>query len=112
MKKKQDRPFKSGVRVTKVNKNLMKENKHSITSTVPSIIPFSLSDKIIKDRTGFVNEVALISFIIVVCNGDFDVIKSTQSHRLTWYEEWFFILKLFGEGVIHDGMISWQKDLG
>jgi hypothetical protein len=43
----------------------------------------------IKERTGFVSDIALINFIIVVCNGDFDVIKSIQS-KLTWYEEWFF----------------------
>ena len=101
--KKQDRPF-----LSKVNNKHSKKKK---STRVPTIIPLSLSDKTIKERTGFVSDIVLINFIIVVCNGDFDVIKSTQS-KLTWYEEWFFILKLFGEGVIHDGMVSWQNDLG
>ena len=76
--KKQDRPF-----LSKVNNKHSKKKK---STRVPTIIPLSLSDKTIKERTGFVSDIALINFIIVVCNGDFDVIKSTQS-KLTWYEE-------------------------
>jgi hypothetical protein len=46
-----------------------------------------LSNQSIKDRTGFENETLMLSFIILVCNGDFDLMKQTES-SLTWFEEW------------------------
>ena len=53
----------------------------------PSTLPFSLGDDEIKRRTGFQSEVAMLSFAINVCNGNFDLFKETNS-ILTWYEEW------------------------
>jgi hypothetical protein len=54
-----------------------------------------LSEKEVKRRTGFHGGVkALLRFIITVCNGDFDMMKSTASTYLTWFEEWFIYLEV------------------
>ena len=43
----------------------------------------------IKRRTGFKSEAAMLSFVSVVCNGDFSLIECAPS-TLSWYEEWIF----------------------
>ena len=48
------------------------------------------SDNEIKRRTNFRSEKELISFVLIVCNGDWDVLTRTASGIMTWYEEWFF----------------------
>jgi hypothetical protein len=48
-----------------------------------------LPDVEIKRRTGFKSEAAMLSFVSVVCNGDFNLIEYAPS-TLTWYEEWIF----------------------
>ena len=90
-KLKQDREYSSSaeLRKEKKSKHEEKRDKEKMESdfSSPSITPFSLSDKMIKDRTGFVNEAAMLNFITIVCNGDFEIMKTTESSLLTWYEE-------------------------
>jgi hypothetical protein len=47
-----------------------------------------MSDSEVKRRTGFPCEMALLSYMFIVCNGDIDIIKERKT-SLTWYEEWF-----------------------
>ena len=47
----------------------------------------------VKRRTGFTSERELLAFIIIVCDGDADLIKKTNS-TLTWFEEWYFYLEM------------------
>ena len=61
---------------------------------VPFVLPGKLPAKEIKSRTNFSNEAEIMSFIIIVCNGDFDLITLSHSHILTWYEEWFFSFEM------------------
>jgi len=42
----------------------------------------------VKRRTGFDGSSAMIAYIVIVCNGDFDRIKERRS-SLTWFGEWF-----------------------
>lgn len=42
---------------------------------------------LVKTRTGFNSALDLISFIIIVCNGDINVMKQRKT-LLSWFEEW------------------------
>ena len=57
---------------------------------VPTVKPGILDDDV-HHYTGFRSETMMLSFIIVVCNGDIDVMNKTYS-SLTWFEEWFLFL--------------------
>jgi hypothetical protein len=47
----------------------------------------------VKRRTGFFNEKTLLAFIVIVCNGDFDLMTKRNT-VLTWYEEWYFFFEM------------------
>ena len=47
------------------------------------------NDAEVKRRTGFSSLKNMISFIIILCNGDFNQIRYKHT-SLTWLEEWFF----------------------
>lgn len=49
-----------------------KETDHKLNYITPAYIPGQLSDKSIPEKTGFVDEEAMLAFIIVVCNGDIE----------------------------------------
>ena len=63
----------------------------------PDVVPLGkkkgtrLTNKEVKRRTGFATERELLAFIIIVCDGDLNVIKKICS-TLTWFEECFFML--------------------
>ena len=59
----------------------------------PTLLPFSVSDDEIKQRTGFQSEIAMLSFALITCNGNFDLLKQTNS-ILIWYEEWFLYFEI------------------
>jgi len=48
------------------------------------------SDGAMKQLTGFVLILALLAFVLVVCNGDVDVMLESCT-KLTWFEEGFYI---------------------
>ena len=52
------------------------------------ITPFGLSPFEVSTQTGFSNVALLLSFILLVCNGDIEFMTRRVS-ELTWYEEWF-----------------------
>ena len=54
----------------------------------PRVTPFSLCPFEVAARTGFVDAGLLLSFTLLVCNGDIDMMTKRVS-ELTWYEEWF-----------------------
>lgn len=62
------------------------ERKNTVDSD-PSVY-LGMPDNEVKRRTGFPSEIALLSYIFVVCNGNIDIIKK-RATSLTWYEEWF-----------------------
>ena len=68
------------------------ENKHTQsprTSQIPSVLPSAISDSEVKRRTGFPSISHLLGYIIIIANGNIDMIRRRQS-PLTWFEEWFF----------------------
>jgi hypothetical protein len=85
---KQTRKFRSQIN----EKNENKEDKSEINT--PTIKPMSMSDVITKNRTGFASEGEMLAFICVVCNGNIEKIKATQSSTLTWYEEWLLYFEV------------------
>ena len=58
----------------------------------PRCQPSDYSDEEVKRRTGFVSKDGMLLYITILCNGDLTKMRETSS-SLTWYEEWFFILK-------------------
>ena len=57
------------------------------------------NDKEVKRRTGFQSLNHMLAFMVIVCNGDHDMMiyKST---KLTWLEEWFFAFEyLWGRTI-------------
>ena len=54
----------------------------------PTVTPISINDEAVKARTGFVSMFLLLSFVVVVCNGDL-VRMMEKEGSMTWSEEWF-----------------------
>ena len=59
----------------------------------PTVRPNTLSKRQVKRRTGFKCETAMLKYIMIVCNGDFDTLTTTATN-LTWYEEWFLFFEM------------------
>ena len=47
-----------------------------------------------KHRTGFPDFLHLLSFAIIVCDGNLDVLYATST-KMTWLEEWVFSFELW-----------------
>jgi hypothetical protein len=97
-KNNQVRKFKSHIDQSNNNKNDCNHKKN------PAVKPMSISDTMIKNRTGFGNEGEMMAFIIVVCNADMEKINSTVTSHLTWYEEWM----LYFEAIWGKTHTSWD----
>lgn len=54
----------------------------------PVVTPTTLSDIEVHAQTGFASLMLLLSFIVVVCNGNITMMMQ-QEKLLTWFEEWF-----------------------
>ena len=55
--------------------------------------PFDMDQKDIKRRTGFDDVETLMSYLIIICNADIDILTETATH-LSWFEEWFLYLEV------------------
>ena len=64
---------------------------HLKVDDAPVVQP-GMSDDEVKRRTGFPNEMTMLSYSIVACDGNVDIIKRRQT-SLTWYEEWFLMFE-------------------
>ena len=51
-----------------------------------------LEDEHIKNDTGFRSKLILICYIIVVCDGNIEVMCNTIT-KMTWLEEWYFVFE-------------------
>lgn len=51
-----------------------------------------LTDEMIKSQTGFECKSSLITFILIICNGNIKRMIATKE-KLTWFEEWFFFFQ-------------------
>ena len=51
------------------------------------------SNNEIKRRTGFLSEQHLLSHVVLVCNGDLELMFKSKS-KLTWYEECFLYFEI------------------
>ena len=66
------------------------KSREKLTRTAdlpPSVLP-NIKASEVKRRTGFENVSAMLAYIVVVTNGNFDLIRERRS-SLTWFEEWF-----------------------
>ena len=88
-KTKQMRQYKSSCSI-KSNKDNKKQPAIPDISSIPSVFPNTLPDSEIKRRTGFSGEISMLSYIMIVCNGEIDEMTKTTSQMLTWFEEWLY----------------------
>ena len=58
----------------------------------PQITLEDLTHEEVERRTGFKSRDMMLAFIILVCNGDHDVMTTTKT-ELTWLEEWLLFLE-------------------
>ena len=72
---------------------------------------FAMKDlvpKEVKQRTGFSNISSMLSFFVVVCSGDMDLIKKMCS-KLTWLEEWVLYLEyVYGHSI--NRWVEYEKE--
>ena len=69
------------------------KKKIKISSIKPKVHPKHMSDLDVSKRTGFKTVNDMLTYIAIVCNGDFDLIIQQMS-VLTWFEEWMFFFEL------------------
>jgi hypothetical protein len=67
------------------------------------VATLDMKDRDVKHRTGFSSMSALLSYVAVVCNGDFEKMRAKGSF-LTWLEEWFFTLSGCGDESTRHGV--------
>lgn len=77
--------------------NVPCDTAHGADGELPTVLP-DISDKETQRRTGFHSTSALLSFIIIVCNGDLEL-AGKKSTRMTWFEEWFFYFEVVWSGM-------------
>jgi hypothetical protein len=58
----------------------------------PPSADLKITDDEVKCRTGFPSLNSLLSYVFIVCDGDYAFILK-RSSSLTWFEEWFMHLK-------------------
>jgi hypothetical protein len=69
---------------TKMQKNM--------NAKQPPRVDLKITDDEVKRRTGFPSLSGLLSYVFIVCDGDYALILK-QSSSLTWFEEWFMHLE-------------------
>jgi hypothetical protein len=69
-----------------------KTKQYASRSKIPSVTPFGLTAAQVKARTGFRDIVMLLRFLLIVCDGDIELLVSRET-TLTWFEEWFLYLE-------------------
>ena len=72
---------------------LEKKKKYYDDDPRPTILPKTASKSEIKRRTGFKSETAVLKYIMIVCNGNFNTMTSTKSN-FTWFEEWMLFFEM------------------
>jgi len=87
----------------------VKEVKGSKKELVPpKVDPVTTTDGAIQQLTGFVSMFALLAFILVVCNGDVDVMLESCT-ELTWFEEWVLYFQcMWGrQNITEESLAFW-----
>ena len=59
----------------------------------PIVTPTSITAKMVHFRTGFRDSFMLLSYVLIVCNGDLELMRK-RSSSLTWYKEWFLFFEV------------------
>ena len=78
-----DRP-KNGCGALKIN---LHANSH-----IPHVTP-SMGEADVNRRTGFHSELHLLSHAALLCNGNLDLMMSSES-KLTWFDQWLMFFKI------------------
>ena len=74
-------------------------SKHNSNNIKLTFQQMAENDSEVKRRTGFQSLNHMLAFVIIVCNGDHDVMIYKKT-KLTWLEEWFFALEyLWGRTI-------------
>lgn len=68
------------------------KGKNELSSMKPPKVVPTMSQSEVQRRTGFRNASALLAYLIVICNGNFDRMRERRT-SLSWFEEWFIYLE-------------------
>ena len=84
---------------TKNRKKRKRLNAHPYSNEKPTLTFSDLTKKEVKRRTGFDDVSLMLSYVIIVCGGDMDLLTKTFS-KLTWIEEWVLYLQyIYGHSM-------------
>ena len=72
-------------------REVKKQPKNSRPTSPPSVLP-NISDELMNDRTGFKSTAMMLSFVMLVCDGNVEKMME-RDHFLTWFEEWLLFFQ-------------------
>ena len=90
---------KTGSKMYRIKIGGTKVREYKKVRWTPTQSPKSITDREVKVKTGYKDSFYLLCFIIIVCNGDFDLVSETVSY-LTWFQEWFLVFEYFRGSTI------------
>jgi len=92
----------------KTTKKTNRLNAHPYMNESSSLRLSDLTKKEVKRRTGFDDISLMLSFIVIICGGDMNVLTKTCS-KLTWLEEWLLYLQyVYGHSI--NRWIDYEKE--
>lgn len=72
----------------------LESNKKQKAARLPPAAEIeSISDEVVKNRTGFSSVLALLTYVSIACNGDVNLMTKTIT-SLTWFEEWMLYFEM------------------
>jgi hypothetical protein len=82
-------------------KLLMDNHSNKYSYRKPKILINEMTDRIMKETTGFPSITAMICYVIILHKGDLNAIMdNTSTNTLTWFEEWMVCLeRLWGRSI-------------
>ena len=73
-------------------------NRKSPNNNPPTVTYHDLqkNKREVNRRTGFSSLEHMLTYSMILCNGDFDILTATTT-ALTWLEEWLFFMNISGD---------------
>ena len=93
----QDQDYMNHQIIVVLNESHWKRGKNLSTDYPPSYQPTifcQLSKWKVKRRIRFKCKTALLKYITIVCNANFETMINTTQSCITWFEEWFLLFKM------------------
>ena len=103
-------PTKQQKSTTTSRINKYHHNRTSWYIKPPIIQPMMKSSEEIKAATNFCSELEMMACIIIVCNGDWNVMTESVTVIMTWYKEWYFVFEYIWGDHFQHGQLLPEKE--